>query len=85
MVSISLLGIEASSTEIEDPFGTDKNDLPLEILCKAIHDNAKWFAEHSDFSTLAEVSEIELASIADDKESRIDVSSPGNVDQMEQE
>ena len=33
LVSFSLLGIEAISLEIENPFGYDDNDLPLDNIC----------------------------------------------------
>ncbi|MFO0940450.1 MAG: bestrophin family protein [Pirellulales bacterium] len=36
LVSFILLGIEEIGVEIEDPFGKDDNDLPLENFCKAI-------------------------------------------------
>ncbi len=35
-VSFVLLGIEEIGVEIEDPFGTDANDLPLEDFCATI-------------------------------------------------
>ena len=35
-VSFILLGIEEIGVEIEDPFGTDDNDLPLEQFCAVI-------------------------------------------------
>ena len=36
MVTFVLFGIEEIGVEIEDPFGTDDNDLPLEAICGAI-------------------------------------------------
>jgi putative membrane protein len=36
MVTFVLFGIEEIGVEIEDPFGTDDNDLPLEAICAAI-------------------------------------------------
>jgi len=36
MVTFILLGIEEIGVEIEDPFGTDDNDLPLEGFCSTI-------------------------------------------------
>lgn len=33
LVSFSLLGIEAASSQVLDPFGTDENDLPIDALC----------------------------------------------------
>jgi putative membrane protein len=34
-----LLGIEQIGTEIENPFGDDENDLPLEEICNTILNN----------------------------------------------
>ncbi len=36
IVSYIFFGIEEIGVEIEDPFGTDDNDLPLEAICKTI-------------------------------------------------
>jgi ion channel-forming bestrophin family protein len=36
-----LVSIEILAEEIEDPFGTDDNDLPLEDICKKIQENLK--------------------------------------------
>jgi ion channel-forming bestrophin family protein len=36
IVSFTLLGIEAIGVEIENPFGDDPNDLPLDNICKNI-------------------------------------------------
>jgi ion channel-forming bestrophin family protein len=36
LISYILLGIEEIGVEIENPFGTDSNDLPLEALCATI-------------------------------------------------
>jgi putative membrane protein len=36
LVAFVLLGIEEIGVEIEDPFGTDDNDLPLEEFCASI-------------------------------------------------
>ncbi|KAL0481438.1 hypothetical protein AKO1_012577 [Acrasis kona] len=33
LISFALLGIEEAGKEIEDPFGTDRNDLPLDKIC----------------------------------------------------
>jgi len=40
MVAFAMLGIEEAGIEIEDPFGDDPNDLPLERLCDLIRDDA---------------------------------------------
>jgi ion channel-forming bestrophin family protein len=39
VVSFTLLGIEEIGLEIENPFGTDKNDLPIDNICKTITGN----------------------------------------------
>ena len=36
LVSFTLLGIEAIGLEIENPFGYDENDLPLDAICKTM-------------------------------------------------
>jgi len=39
IVSFTLLGIEEIGIEIENPFGTDANDLPLDSICETIRSN----------------------------------------------
>ena len=39
VVSFTLFGIEEIGLEIENPFGTDKNDLPLDTICNTICTN----------------------------------------------
>jgi putative membrane protein len=39
LVSYVFFGIEEIGVEIEDPFGTDDNDLPLERICSVIQAN----------------------------------------------
>ena len=39
LVSFTLLGIEAIGLEIENPFGYDANDLPLDTICKVMKRN----------------------------------------------
>ncbi len=39
VVSFTLFGIEAIGVEIENPFGTDPNDLPLDKICETIEQN----------------------------------------------
>lgn len=36
IISLVLLSIEEIGVEIEDPFGTDANDLPLETICQSL-------------------------------------------------
>lgn len=44
VISFGMIGIEVAGTEIEDPFGTDPNDLPLEAICATILRDAKILA-----------------------------------------
>ncbi len=39
LISFTLLGIEQIGIEIEDPFGSDPNDLPLDTICLNIRRN----------------------------------------------
>lgn len=39
LMSFVVLGVEEIGNEIEDPFGTDANDLPLDSLCNTMHRN----------------------------------------------
>ena len=43
LVSFTLLGIEAIGIEIENPFGQDDNDLPLDEICNNILQNIEDF------------------------------------------
>jgi Predicted membrane protein len=36
LISFTLLGIEEIGNQIEDPFGNDPNDLPLDMLCNVM-------------------------------------------------
>ena len=36
LVALGMMGIEEAGVEIEDPFGLEPNDLPLEQLCTTI-------------------------------------------------
>lgn len=40
-MAFGTLGLDAAGVEIEDPFGDDLNDLPLDSFCQTIHDDAK--------------------------------------------
>ncbi|WP_020472724.1 bestrophin family protein [Zavarzinella formosa] len=44
VIAFGMIGIEVAGTEIEDPFGTDPNDLPLEAICATIQRDAKILA-----------------------------------------
>jgi putative membrane protein len=39
VVAFSLFGIEAIGLEIENPFGYDANDIPLDKLCQRLENN----------------------------------------------
>ncbi|MGB5961535.1 MAG: bestrophin family ion channel [Coleofasciculaceae cyanobacterium] len=41
LVSFTLFGIEAIGIEIENPFGYDANDLPLDAICKTMKRNVE--------------------------------------------
>jgi putative membrane protein len=41
IVAYILLGIEEIGVEIEDPFGTDDNDLPVDDICRTIDTNLR--------------------------------------------
>lgn len=43
LVSYILFGIEEIGVEIEDPFGDDENDLPLEQISEGIDKNVRAF------------------------------------------
>jgi putative membrane protein len=45
VISFGLLGIEEAGVEIEDPFGDDPNDLPIEAMCATIARDTKALAE----------------------------------------
>ncbi len=44
-ITFGLLGIEEAGVEIEDPFGDDPNDLPLEAICATIARDTTALAE----------------------------------------
>ncbi len=46
LVSFILIGIEELGVEIEDPFGEDENDLPLERFCETVRSNLLGSHEH---------------------------------------
>jgi ion channel-forming bestrophin family protein len=39
LISFTLLGIEEIGIQIEDPFGRDSNDLPLDNICSTMQRN----------------------------------------------
>ena len=45
MIAYVLFGIEEIGVEIEDPFGSDVNDLPLKAICETIEQNLREVAD----------------------------------------
>ena len=45
LVAFGLIGIEEAGVEIEDPFGLDPNDLPMDELCAGIALEAQELAD----------------------------------------
>lgn len=43
LLAYALFGIEETGVEIENPFGVDSNDLPLERICETIEGNLREF------------------------------------------
>jgi putative membrane protein len=41
LIAYTLFGIEEIGVQIEDPFGMDDNDLPLEDICATIEGNLR--------------------------------------------
>ena len=41
IVAYTFFGLDALGDEIEEPFGMDANDLPLDALCRAIEINLR--------------------------------------------
>jgi putative membrane protein len=53
LIAYLLVGIEEIGVEIEDPFGEDDNDLPLEVFCETIQRNIGSLAAGGDRSPAA--------------------------------
>lgn len=53
LVSFTLFGIEEIGVEIENPFGYDANDLPLDAICKTIQQNIEDFIATEEVSPIA--------------------------------
>jgi ion channel-forming bestrophin family protein len=53
VVAYIFFGIEEIGVEIEDPFGEDDNDLPLEDLCRTIENNLLETLESGEGASLA--------------------------------
>ena len=48
VVSLGMLGIEEAGVEVEDPFGTEPNSLPLEDICDTIGRDSRALAAAAD-------------------------------------
>jgi len=63
LTSFTFFGIEAISSEIENPFGSDRNDLKLDEFCQQIHDEIngmmKYFPSSIGFIDWLECEEID--------------------------
>ncbi|KAL0491448.1 chloride channel protein [Acrasis kona] len=62
LISFAMLGIEESGIEIEDPFGEDKNDLPLDAICSSVLNNVRLVCEdhHVDFDEPVRSNNVEI-------------------------
>jgi ion channel-forming bestrophin family protein len=61
LVAFMVFGIEAIGTEIENPFGSDPNDLPLDTICETIRRNIEdlvRFEAESDFRDSAAIAQV---------------------------
>jgi len=45
VAAAALFGVDAISAEIEDPFGTDMNDLPIEYFCRQLKEDIEYMIE----------------------------------------
>ena len=54
LISFTLLGIEEIGVEIEQPFGYDANDLPLDEFCNAIENNIENLMKDNSLKNLPE-------------------------------
>jgi len=71
IVTYIFFGIEEIGVEIEDPFGTDDNDLPLEAICQTI--------ERDILATLGETSEAIKKNDETLFSNGADTRAPGNI------
>jgi len=75
LTSFTFFGIEAISSEIENPFGKDANDLKLDHFCQQINDEInnmmKYFPSSVGLVDWLECEEIEEITVKDDDKSSI--------------
>ncbi|KAJ3215861.1 hypothetical protein HK099_006162 [Clydaea vesicula] len=50
-LSTGLFGIDSIAGEIEDPFGTDENDLPLDFFCSQLLEDVEYIIEISELNS----------------------------------
>ncbi|KAJ3023149.1 hypothetical protein HKX48_004090 [Thoreauomyces humboldtii] len=48
VASFTLMGLEAIGGEIENPFGYDENDLPMDVICAMIHEEITGMMDRPD-------------------------------------
>ncbi len=58
LISFTLFGVEEIGTEIENPFGKDLNDLPLDAICATMQRNIEDLIQSSPGSALPLVTEM---------------------------
>jgi putative membrane protein len=54
-VSLTLLSIEQIGSKIEEPFGHDPNDLPLDVICNTIKRNIEELIVLAPISTRSQI------------------------------
>jgi ion channel-forming bestrophin family protein len=60
LVSFTLFGIEAIGMEIENPFGSDPNDLPLDAICAGIQRTIDDTIKYTGYEGLARMTEVDV-------------------------
>jgi putative membrane protein len=58
LIAYTLFGIEEIGVQIEDPFGSDDNDLPLKDICSTIEANLRMFLCELEGETSTPVAEL---------------------------
>ena len=38
----ALIGLESTAVQLEDPFGREANDLPIDLICKELFDQVEY-------------------------------------------
>ncbi|MFN7716631.1 MAG: bestrophin family ion channel, partial [Pseudanabaenaceae cyanobacterium] len=63
LISFTLLGVEEIGLQIEDPFGHDANDLPLDDICQMMIRNMEDLISVSSDPSLSEIQDDDLESV----------------------